>query len=83
MGEHARFAVDHARTTEECLVIQDIGNWSGCLTVTNDVDWVVKQVAPLLNGRRLEYIDSEGQRDQILVAGGRFAGFALAGEKSL
>jgi len=29
-------------------------------------------------GWRLEYIDSEGQRDQLLVYNGEFAGFALA-----
>lgn len=36
------------------------------------------QVAPILEGRRLEYIDSEGDREQILVKDGNFAGFAPA-----
>lgn len=78
MKKHAQFAVDHARTTDKVLVIQDLGEWQHCPTVTNDAEWVVEQVARLLNGRRLEYIDSEGQRDQLLVADGRFAGFAPA-----
>jgi hypothetical protein len=36
----------------------------------------VEELAPILNGRRLEYIDSDGRRDQLLVKDGKFAGFA-------
>ena len=65
-----------SRTTADCLVIQDVGDWTECLTVTNDAEWVVEHLPESLAGRRLEYIDSEGNRDQLLVRDGRFAGFA-------
>ncbi len=47
------------------------------MSVTNAAEQVVAELAPILNGRRLEYYDSEGQRDQILInEKGQFAGFA-------
>lgn len=62
--------------TAECVVIQDLGPWDRHMTVTNGAEEVVAELAHLLRGRRLEYLDSEGERDQILVKDGRFAGFA-------
>lgn len=64
---------------QECVVIRDIGPWDQCPTVTNAAEEVVKQLEPILKGRRLEYYDSEGQRDQLLIKDGRFAGFAPEG----
>ena len=65
--------------TTECVVIQDLGPWDRHMTVTNGAEGVVAELAHLLRGRRLEYLDSEGERDQILVKDGRFAGFAPCG----
>jgi len=62
--------------TDEFLLIQDIGQWNIYKTVTNAAEIVVKELATQLNGRRLEYIDSDGRRDQLLVKDGAFAGFA-------
>jgi predicted RNA-binding protein with PUA domain len=64
--------------SEDCVVIRDIGPWHKHMTVTNGAEQVVAELAPVLRGRRLEYYDSEGRRDQILVENGRFAGFAPA-----
>jgi len=47
--------------------------------VTNDTEAVVQELAPRLRGRRLEYFDSDGRLDQLLVTDGKFAGFAPAG----
>ena len=66
--------------TDDCLLIRDIGPWNRHPTVTNAAEEVVEQLAPRLHGRRLEYIDSDGQRDQLLVKNGKFAGFAPAGK---
>lgn len=74
----ANFEVVESETTDECLVIRDIGPWERHKTVTNDVEDVVALLAReyvLKPGQRLEYYDSEGQRDQIFVSDGRFAGF--------
>jgi hypothetical protein len=57
------------------LVLKDIGPWNKFLTVTNDIEWVVSQVAPRLNGRILLYHDSEDRPDRIIVRNGKFAGF--------
>jgi len=62
--------------TNDCLVIKDIGPWDKYPTVTNDAECVVQELASRLNDRRLEYIDSEGNRDQLLVKDGEFDGFA-------
>lgn len=70
----ANFRVE--QETEDLVLIRDLGPWDRFSTITNAAEKVVEQLAPMLRGRRLEYIDSNGQRDQILVVGGRFAGFA-------
>ena len=69
--------------TEDCLLIRDIGPWDHHPSVTNAAEEVVEELAPHLHGRRLEYIDSDGQRDQLLVRDGKFAGFAPAGKGEL
>lgn len=63
-------------STPDCLVIRDLGPWDRHMTVTNGAEDVVVALAYLLRGGRLEYYDSEGRRDRILVRDGRFAGFA-------
>ena len=62
--------------TSEYVLIEDLGPWDQHLTITNGAEQVVEELAPILNGRRLEYIDSDGRRDQLLVKDGKFAGFA-------
>ncbi len=61
------------------VVIRDIGPWDKYLTVTNDAENVVRELAAnnlLQEGRRLFYYDSEGTLDEILVKDGCFVGFA-------
>lgn len=65
--------------TAECLLIRDVGPWDIFQSVTNAAEGVVEELAPILNGRRLEYLDTEGRRDRLLVEHGQFAGFAPAG----
>lgn len=65
--------------TEDRVLIKDIGPWTKHPTITNRAEQVVEELAPMLRGRRLEYIDSDGNRDQLLVSGGQFAGYAPAG----
>lgn len=60
------------------VILRDLGPWSEHPTVTNDAEWVVSRVAPLLRGRVLLYFDSMGSLDRLLVRDGRFAGFAPA-----
>lgn len=65
--------------TDKWVLLRDLGPWDQYPTITNAVESVVSFMADSLNGRRLEYIDSEGNRDQILVENGLFVGFAPAG----
>lgn len=57
------------------VLIRDVGPWDRYLTVTNAAEQVVAELAPMLNGRRLEYIDSLGDTAVILIKDGQFAGF--------
>ena len=61
---------------KDTVLIADRGHNRGCLSVTNDAEFVVEQVAPFLSGRKLRYIDSSGDESELKVIGGRFAGFA-------
>ena len=65
--------------TAESLTIRDIGPWDRYPTVTNDAEGVVAALfaaGQLKPGQRLFYYDSEGDLDELLVAQGRFVGFA-------
>ena len=62
--------------TSDYVLIRDIGRWDLNPTITNAAEDVVAELAPMLEGRRLEYYDSEGRRDQLLVRDGKFVGFA-------
>lgn len=57
------------------LVLRDLGPWDEHLTITNDVEGVVARVAEILGSRRLFYIDSSGELDEIVVEAGAFASF--------
>jgi hypothetical protein len=58
------------------LLIDDLGPWDRYATITNAVESVVAELAPLLRGRRLFYFDSLGHLDEIVVEDGRFHHFA-------
>jgi hypothetical protein len=74
MGQSARF--DVIEDTLQHVIIRDLGPWDIFLTITNDAEQVVQKLASYLGGRRLFYIDSEGEMDELLVEDGKFAGFA-------
>ena len=63
-------------STFEYVLIEDLGPWDRNPTVTNAAEEVVADMLPVLNGRRLDYIDSAGDRATILIEDGKFAGFA-------
>ncbi len=63
-------------SAETYVLIKDIGPWDEHPTVTNDADAVVSEMAPILKGRHLLYIDSEGHKAELLVKQGNFAGYA-------
>lgn len=61
--------------TSDLVLILDLGPWDQYMTITNAAEQVVAELMPRLDGRRLEYIDSEGERGQLIVKDGKFAGF--------
>jgi len=81
MGAPARF--DIVKETEEYIIIQDLGPWDVHYTVTNDAEQVVKRLASHLAGRRLFYMDSAGETDELLVRDGEFVGFAPGSKSGL
>lgn len=64
--------------TTEYVLIRDVGPWDKFLTVTNAAEEVVAELASMLNGRRLDYRDSEGERWVLLIKDGKFHGFERA-----
>jgi len=80
MTKHAKYDIESV--TPDAVRIRDVGNHDKHLTVTNDAEWVVEQLvkAGYLEGRqRLLYWDSEGDMSELLVKGGKFAGYASLG----
>ena len=70
--KHANYTI---KETPESVTLTDIGPWGEHLSITNDAEHVVEKIAPTLAGRSLFYIDTEGLKDEIEVADGRFVGF--------
>lgn len=75
MRRQAQFAI--VDQTPFAVIIRDIGPWDRQMTVTNDAENVVHRLAPVLDGRRLFYFDSEGEFSELKVTDGKFAGFAF------
>lgn len=74
MSRHANFTFESE--TPECVTIRDNGPWDMYLTISNDAEWVVSRMIDAIRpGQRLEYIDSDGDRDELLIVNGKFAGF--------
>ena len=78
MNEHATFKI--VKQDEDSILIFDIGPWSKYPTITNDADWVVQELYNyhyLYNDKvkRLFYIDSEGDKSELLHKNGVFTGF--------
>lgn len=77
MGRRANYKIE--RRTPVAIVIRDIGPWSLWMTVTNAAEETVAELladGELPPGRRLFYLDSEGEPGELKVSEGRFAGFA-------
>lgn len=79
MNNHAQFHIIY--NSQNRVLIEDLGPWDQCPTITNDVDFVLGDLfrtGRLQPWQTLLYVDSEGQTDQILHRNGKFAGFAPA-----
>lgn len=74
MSNHANYRV--IRATSDVVVIEDLGPWDEHMTVTNDAEHVVRELAAYVGSRHLLYFDSEGTLDELVIRDGTFAGFA-------
>lgn len=75
MLEFGRCRCTIIETTDEHVLMLDVGPWDKYATMTNAAEDVAEGMAEYLEGRKLVYIDTEGRMDQILVKDGKFAGF--------
>lgn len=76
MMNKAKFVI--VEETDTYMLIRDIGPWDVHPSITNSAKDVVAQLQPRLNGRRLFYYDSLGDRDELVIRDDRFVGFAPA-----
>ncbi len=68
-----------ADETDDYITLRDLGPHDRFQTITNAAEWVVEQMVPRLKGRKLYYIDTDGNTDQLLIHAGKFAGFIAGG----
>lgn len=69
-----RYLIEHEDSSQ--IIIRDLGPWDKHMTVTNDVETVVSELAPTIGKKRIFYHDSIGGYDEILHHEGRFVRFA-------
>lgn len=85
MGRKANFVVvaqGPAGDLSAPLTIRDMGPWTEHASITNDAEGVIARLLAdgrLQPGQRLMYYDSDGDLSELLVEGGRFAGFKAVG----
>jgi thiamine pyrophosphokinase len=79
MGKHAEFEVLEA--TPEYIYIQDTGH-RATVSVTNDAEWVLQKLGLEygLKNRRVFYVDSLGDTDEIVHENCRFIRFKFGHE---
>jgi hypothetical protein len=64
--------------TADYILIQDLGPWDFYPTITNAAELVVKELLPKLHiCKKLYYLDSEGEKAEILIVDGQFGGFCF------
>jgi predicted nuclease with TOPRIM domain len=73
MSKEANF--DIVYESKRLVIILDQGPWHTHKTITNDAEGVVERMIETLNGRQLEYIDSDGFRSELLITDNKFVGF--------
>lgn len=79
MPHHRRPNYTIKEITNNHILIEDLGPWDEYPTVTNAVEVVVEEMFAQLHGRKLYYIDSEKQIDEIVYdRDGQFSHFAPA-----
>lgn len=76
-GARANYEIIEDEPTH--LLLLDLGPWDQYKTITNAAEAVVEELAPVLNGRRLYYVDSEDQVDEIVHENGKFVRFSPGG----
>lgn len=79
---HANYEI--LAVSDRYVTLRDLGPWDSFPTVTNDVEYVVRDLYEkeiLKKGVKLYYHDSEGGFDEILHRGGVFRGFRTVKEK--
>ena len=62
-------------STDERIVLRDIGPWDRYMTITNAAESVVAGLGDI-GSRRVFYYDSDSELTELLVRSGSFAGFA-------
>jgi hypothetical protein len=82
LKNHAEFFV--ISDTPSYVLIKDIGH-TYAKTVTNDVEYVLQKLDVILDikNRRVFFIDSDGEQDEIVHSGGCFKCFKPARGKYL
>lgn len=60
---------------DEVVIIRDIGPWDQFASVSNAAEETVKELVPMLNGRKLLYYDTEDKLDELIIKNGAFIGF--------
>ena len=77
--KRANYRIEASSSTH--ILLRDLGPWDQHPTITNDAEAVVEDLAAILPGRKLYYIDSTGETGELLVKHGQFAGFSYGGPK--
>jgi len=60
---------------EERFVLEDVGDYSYQLTITNNVEDVLSQLRHMIKDKRFFYYDSDGELTEVLHKDGKFLGF--------
>lgn len=79
----AKYEVVEVQEADNYVLLRDVGPWHLYMTITNSAEEVVQEVLAKYGNRKIYYIDSEGQTDQLKHDGEKFTGFAPGGPEQV
>lgn len=71
-----RSSYAYRQVRDDHVIIEDL-DLPGTMSVTNNAEAVVQEVLATYPGRRIGYVDSSGQLDELVHDGGKFVRFSF------
>jgi len=60
---------------DQHITLRDLGPWDEYMTITNDIESVIKDLSSSIAGRRVFYYNNNEELNEVVIKNGEFSGF--------